>query len=538
MKISILLAAVLAYVSVPPDARADILLPAILGSNMVVQQDQPLLFWGWADPGENVTIKIGDQQVGAAVGNGGDTPWLITVPPVKAGPMPDITIAGKNVVKLTNVLAGDVWLCSGQSNMAFAVSKATNGPAEVAAANYPQIRLFHVFGAVPSAKPGSTAPAPGPQADCKGKWEVCSPQSVAQFSAVGYFFGRDLQQKLNQPLGLIDSSVGGTPIEYWMDTLSLTGDPSFDPKAGYLAEYPIRMKVYDQYLASWKVKAAAAQAAGQPIPPQPPGPMTPDQLYKQFSSLYNTMIHPLLSYRLKGVIWYQGETNGQRPFQYRHLLTNMITSWRTAWQQTDLPFIIVQIANFDSDYLQRGAWADLREAQTQVAKETPHCSLVVTLDTGGPKGNLHPPDKQTPGQRCALSALKYVYGQDVVASGPTFVSAQFDGGKATVKLADLGSGLTTKDGQPPHGFTLAGADHIFYPADAEIQGDTVVVSSTQVPTPVAVRYGWADNPNCTLYNKEQLPAVPFRSDDWPGVTGPNGVPIPKPPPKPAAAAQP
>jgi len=496
--------------------RADVRLPAILGSNMVVQQDQPLQFWGWADPGEKITIKIGDQEVGSAVGQG-TAPWSVNIPPQKEGPIPDITVTGNNSVTLTNVVAGDVWLCSGQSNMDLALNRATNGPAEIAAANYPQIRLFHV-GPIPAppAQPGaSPVPSTGPQDDCKGEWVICSPQTVEKFSGVGYFFGRDLQQKLNKPIGLIQSSVGGTPIEYWMDSKSLNADPNLDPRQGYAAEYPLRMNIYQQYVTSWKKKAEDAQAANTPIPPQPPAPLTPDQVYKGFSTLYNKMIHPLISYRLKGVVWYQGETNSQRAFQYRSLLSNMITSWRTAWGQNDLPFIVVQIANFDAGYLQPGAWAELREAQALAAKEVPNCGLVVTADTGGLKGNLHPPDKQDPGKRCALSALKLAYGQDVVSSGPTFESAQFIDAKAIVKLTNLGSGLMTKDGAPPQGFSLAGDDHQFYPADAAIQDDTVVVTSAQVTKPVAVRYGWADNPNCTLYNKEELPAVPFRSDSFP-----------------------
>jgi sialate O-acetylesterase len=490
---------------------ADVRLPAIIGNNMVLQRDREVKLWGWADTHETVNVTIGGHLVGTAVAQEG-RPWEITIPALKAGPVPEVKIAGKNVITLTNVLAGDVWLCSGQSNMAFTLDKAINGKTEAAAANHPEIRFFHVL----SLAPGATAK---PQEDCRGEWVVCNPQTAPGFSAAAYFFSRDLNRKLGLPVGIIQSAVGGTPAEHWVPAQALNGDPSFNPLTGYEAEYPMRCAIYQKYVEIRKKKAEQPQPAGQPTPQPLVPPETPQQAAAKFSTLYNSLIHPLTPFKIQGILWYQGETNSQRAFQYRPLLTKLITSWRSAWGEGDIPFLIIQLANFDASYLIPGAWAELREAQAQVASTVPNSGLAVTIDTGGPKGNLHPVNKEEAGSRAALVALKVAYGKDVVASGPTYESVEFRGDTAIVKLTNVGSGLEAKGDPKPKGFFVAGDDRIFRPAEAEIDGDTVKVRSNQVSKPVSVRYGWLDNPTCTLYNHEGLPAVPFRSDKWPGVTG-------------------
>jgi len=501
---------VLAFPGLCARLQADVRLPAVLGSNMVIQRDCPARIWGWADEGEKVTVKVGNVAGGEATGRGA-RPWSVELPPFKAGPVPDIVVSGKNSLTLSNLLAGDVWVCSGQSNMVFALGKTSNGKSDVAGAADSGMRLFQV---------AESSPAPlEPQEECKGSWMECNPQTAEKFSGVAYFFGRHLRKELGVPIGLIQAAEGGTPAENWLPKAAVAGDDSFDPLDGYRAEYPVRYRVYQQYLEAWKKKAVAAATTGQKLNPEPQPPPDPAQVKGKFFTLYNGRIHPLTSQPIRGILWYQGESNAQRAFQYRQLLSKLIRGWRSAWGEGDLPFVIVQLANFDASYLTPDAWAELREAQSHVAEEVPGCALVVAVDTGGPKGDLHPPDKQRPGDRAALAALKLAYGRDVVASGPVCDGVEFAEGSVRIRFKNSGAGLVAAGTANPQGFFLAGDDRRFYEADAVIDGNTVEARCASVPKPVAVRYGWKDNPVCTLYNGDGLPAVPFRSDNWPGPTG-------------------
>lgn len=498
--------------SLPSSVVADVRLPNLIGSQMVLQRDQPVKLWGWADADETVKVRVGEMtEISASPG--ADGKWGVTLPAFPAGSIPNITIRGKNTLTLDNLLAGDVWVCSGQSNMEMALKNSRDGTVEIMKADHPEIRFFHV------ANPKGQGPVI-PQDDCEGRWDICSAKTAGNISGVGYYFAVNLQAKSGVPIGIIQAALGGSPAENWTPANALAGDPAFDVTAGYRAEYPVRERVYQQYMKGWAQKAEAAKAEGKPEPEKPRPPISLEDMKKSYSTLYNATIHPITPFPVRGVLWYQGESNAQRAFQYERLLTKLIHGWRSAWGRADLPFVIVQVANFDASYLTPGAWAELREAQAHVAKNVPNCALVVTIDTGGSKGNLHPADKETPGQRAALAAWRLVYGENVVASGPTLVEAAFEGDRATVTLENFGGGLASNDGKEIQGFSLAGADKKFEPAAAHIDGAKIVVRSEKVFNPVAVRYGWKDNPLCTLINREGLPAVPFRSDDWPGPTAP------------------
>jgi sialate O-acetylesterase len=422
-----------------------------------------------------------------------------------------MTVAADKTVTLHNVLVGEVWICSGQSNMEFGLSDALNGQQEVAEANYPMIRLLTV--------PRDVAVQPQP--DVKATWVACAPESAGRFSAVGYFFGRDLQQKLGVPVGLIHTSWGGTPVEAWTsrETLEATEEakPLLERWEKALAAYPEAKKRYDREMAEWKDLAAEAGRDGQPAPTQPRAPLGPDSPSLP-AGLYNGMIAPLVPYCIRGAIWYQGEANAARAYQYRALFKALIRDWRRAWGQGDFPFVFVQLANFKQAAAQPGEsdWAELREAQT-MALQLPETGMAVTIDIGD-AGNIHPKNKQEVGRRLALAALATAYGQNVIASGPLYESMAVEGNKARLRFKNVGGGLEARGGEPLKGFAIAGADRRFVWAEARIEGQTAVVRSDQVPEPAAVRYAWADNPVCNLYNKEGLPASPFRTDVWPGIT--------------------
>ncbi len=493
--------------------RADVRLPAIIGSNMAIQQDAQAKIWGWADPGEEVTVTVGQTALPKVAPNEKGK-WMVSLPAQKAGPVADITIAGKNSITLSNIVAGEVWLCSGQSNMQFATRQALNAEQEIAAANFPMVRLFLV----------KNATAATPQDDCQGQWVECSPQTVGNFPAVGYFFGRELYKALNVPVGLIGSSWGGTAAESWTSAQTLQSDSDFAPiverSAKYPEEFPKMLAAYEENQAKWVAATQQAQAEGKPsTQPAPRRPVDPDKYPHMSGVLYNAMIVPLAPYNIRGAIWYQGESNAGRAYQYRKLLPAMIADWRKLWDNNDMAFGIVQLANFmkrDAEPVD-SAWAELREAQTMTAVNVPHCGQALAIDIGDEK-DIHPKNKQEVGRRLALWALNRTYGKDVVWSGPVYDSMKVEGDAIRVTFKSVGGGLTSKEGQPVKGFAIAGADKKFVWADATIDGESVVVKSPQVSSPVAIRYAWANNPDCNLYNKEGLPAAPFRTDDWPGVT--------------------
>ncbi len=493
-------------------SQADILLPAVISDNMVLQAGDRARLWGWADPNEEIEVGISWRDFTWCIQADDTGKWefLLNSPDV-GGPY-QITLKGKNTVTIRNILAGQVWVCSGQSNMQMSVNQVLNAENEIAAAGYPKIRLFTVERRV----------AEEPQDDCKGKWVECSPETVGGFSAAGYFFGRELHKELKQPIGLIHTSWGGTPAEAWTSMPRLEENPNFEPIVTRykqaVAVYPEAMAKYKQDLAKWEEAAAKAKAGGKPAPGGRPNPPMGPGHYQSPAGLYNAMIAPLLPYTICGAIWYQGESNAGRAYQYRELFPTMIKCWWDDWRQADFPFLFVQLANYMEvkDAPGDSAWAELREAQTMTL-DIPNTGMAVAIDIGEAK-DIHPKNKQDVGKRLALWALANTYGVNVVYSGPLYKSMQKSGNKIVLRFEHCDGGLVAKGGEPLKGFVIAGEDRKFVRADARIEGDTVVVGSEQVAEPAAVRYAWADNPVCNLFNKAGLPASPFRTDTWPGTT--------------------
>jgi sialate O-acetylesterase len=631
-------------------AIANVKLPKIFSSNMILQQGIEIPVWGWADKGERVVVIFNGQTVRTRTNNEGK--WQVKLPEQDYGGPHNFIIKGKNTIEMENVMVGEVWICSGQSNMQWRVDQSNNAEEEIAAANYPKIRLFTV--------PRSVAQFP--QDDiAEGEWMECSPETVAGFSAVGYFFGRDLHRELNVPVGLIHTSWGGTVAETWISPGTISNDPDFREKLielqqmdldsyrkarldqvrellggeiptedkgmvdgkpvwagldysdghwrsiktpmywenqGYIdidgigwyrkeiklneeqtnanltlhlgkvddsditfingieigrteGKYDedriytidkkylkpgnnmIVVRVQDtggnggiwgepenQFLAignekmdisgDWKFRIAKAEVRSVNV-----GPNSYPTL------LFNAMINPLIPFGIKGAIWYQGESNAGRAKQYQRIFPALINDWRNHWQQGDFPFLFVSLANFMEPTKEPGEseWAELREAQTKTLS-LPNTGMALTIDIGE-ADNIHPRNKQDVGKRLALNAFKIAYGKDMVHSGPMYESVAFKDGKAYVSFTETGSGLEVKDRYGYlKGFTVAGRNRKFHWAKAElVDGKTVVVYSEEVPDPVSVRYGWANNPDdVNLYNKEGLPANPFRTDDWPGIT--------------------
>ncbi len=638
--------------------NAEVRLPAIIGDNMVLQQGVKVRIWGNARPGERVIVTVKDKSASTVADPQGH--WQVWLDPLKAGGPLELTVKGDNVLTIKNVLAGEVWLCSGQSNMEWPLVNTVGGAEAVAQANYPEIRLFTVT------KNTSTTPL----ADLEGHWVVTTPDAAAHFSAVGYFFGRELYQQLKVPIGLINSSWGGTPAEAWTRHEALLSSPELKPildkYESSLNALPQAKEAYARALAEWEErnlyidagnkgealgyadpKASMADWSKMDLPKQfetagllidgavwfrkelelpaswagkdlvlnlPPiddqdttyfngtkvgatGRETPNSYmvprkyvvpgslvragrnviavrvfdsageggfsrggvfsigpggaetialggvwdYKveqalepkhpdwgsrpeavgvsnqnNPSVLYNAMIAPLVMFAIRGAIWYQGESNAGRAYQYRTLFPTMIRDWRSAWG-SKLPFYFVQLANWHANKAEpdESDWAELREAQMMTLRE-PQTGMAVTIDIGD-ENDIHPRNKLDVGRRLAAWALAGTYGQKVIPSGPLFESYTINGSEVRIRFKHA-DGLKTIDGGPLKGFALAGEDRRFVWADARIEGDTVIVSSPKISKPVAVRYGWADNPIANLYNKAGLPASPFRTDDWPGIT--------------------
>lgn len=642
-----------AFASVQPASAPEGLpfLNGIFQDHMVLQRDLPNTFWGWTVPGEKVSVTLAGRTASASAGSDGK--WVVKVKPPKVGGPYTLSVDGSKHVVLKDLLVGDVWLCTGQSNMEFGTPMAVNGQAEVAAANHPDIRLTMVQ--------HDTQLDPRPSTPVV--WSVCTPDSItkggwAGFSAVGYFFGRELNKRLHVPIGLVQDCWGGTPAESWMSSEALTREGDFasslarinEARNSHSALYGHQIEEWLEKVdpgtqhgwqspdfddSTWKPVAAmpatfqdlgmdyfpgvvwfrgrvdlpdpipAGSASislgaiedldetwvdGQPVgetytfnQPRdytvPAGVLKPgrndiairvlatgagggftwgpEAFHLSFSSgsnvdlskgtwkfatganiwsqpppipqplegspyvpsiLYNGMIQPVAGLAIKGAIWYQGESNAGRAYQYRTVLPDMIADWRNAWGEGDFPFLIVQLANFQARAANPGDsdWAELREAQEMTAAGVRNAGIATAIDVGDDR-DIHPKDKQTVGLRLALDALHVAYGQRLAYSGPIYRSFKRDGDAIRIAFDHVDGGLNAK-GVNLGGFAIAGSDHKFHWADARIDGDTVVVRSGDVPDPVAVRYGWANNPEITLYNGAGLPALPFRTDDWPGVT--------------------
>lgn len=641
-------------------AFAKVSVPSLIGDNMVLQAGKKVRIWGTANPQESVTVELANQKATTTTDANGQ--WQTMLGPFKAGGPLVLTIAGTNTLTFNNVLVGEVWVCSGQSNMEWPLINTTGASEAVAQANYPEIRLFTV--------PRKTAATP--QNSVEGKWVVVSPEQAGQFSAVAYYFGRELHQKLKVPVGLIHTSWGGTPAEAWTSREAFAAPellPILERYELSLKDLPERQKVFEQQLATWAKqnlytdegnkgeglgyadpKTATADwqqmklpqffetaglkidgaiwfrkeidlpsswegrplilnlgaiddydttyfngkrvggiggetansytiqrrynipgelvrggrnviavrvfdsageggfGAGQmflapllgdsasvsiagpwsykvelaltpKVPdwgsrPEAPGPHNQNSP----SVLYNAMLAPLTPFAVRGAIWYQGESNTARAFQYRTLFPTMIRDWRRAWGDNDFPFYFVQLANWQPMKPDPGEseWAELREAQTLTLRE-PSTGMAVTIDIGD-ANDIHPRNKLDVGHRLAVWALAKTYNQALEYSGPLFKSFSIEGNKIRLKFEHASSGLKTADGGPVKGFAIAGEDRRFVWAEARIDGNDLVVSSKDVAKPVAVRYAWADNPLANLYNKAGLPASPFRTDEWPGQT--------------------
>ena len=488
--------------------EADVKLPAVFSDNMVLQRGMAIPIWGTADAGEKVTVTLGDQSASAVVDRAGR--WMVKLKPLDAAGTVALQITGKNTITLKNVLVGEVWICSGQSNMEWRVRNSTDSENEIAAARYPKIRLFQVKKAV----------AAEPLSETEGAWVECSPETIPDFTAVGYFFGRELHNTLDVPVGLIKTAWGGTPAEAWTSNAMLKTDPDFRPIldrwATILATADQIAQQHEKRVAQWQEAAKKAKADGKPVPRRPRSPVGPNHPHRA-SGLYNGMIAPLLPFAIKGAIWYQGESNASRAYQYRKLFPAMIRDWRKNWAQGDFPFLFVQLANFRQvvEEPAESDWAELREAQSMTLS-LPNTGMAVIIDIGE-ANNIHPKNKQDVGRRLGLAAGKIAYGRDVVYSGPVMTSITIENDRIRIHFKHVGGGLVAKGGELK-GFAIAGPDKKFVWAQAKIENDTVVVQADQVPDPIAVRYAWADNPVCNLYNKEGLPASPFRTDSWPGVT--------------------
>ena len=496
--------------SLAPCSWANVTVPSIIGDHMVLQNGSAIPVWGKADPWEEVTVTLGKQVKKVVTESNGK--WMIKLGRVKTSSTPlEMTIAGKgNTIKVKDILVGEVWVGSGQSNMEMQVSRVNNAQQEIAAANYPEIRLFSV----------KLATSDVPLDNCEGAWAVCTPETVSNFSAVLFFFGRDLYKELNTPMGLINTSWGGSPADAWTSAETLASTPDFKPALEYWSnqqkEYPAKKAAYDKAFTEWNAAAEKAKAEGKPEPGNKPA-----TVYAPWhaSGLYNAMILPLVPFSIKGAIWYQGESNAGSAYLYRKLFPAMINDWRNAWGGKPFPFYFVQLANFlDRKPEPDGsAWAELREAQNMTLSQK-NTGQAVIIDIGDAK-DIHPKNKQDVGKRLALNALAKDYHKHVVYSGPTYKSMKVKGKEIILSFKDTKGGLVAKDGTLKS-FAIAGADQKFVWADAVIMGKKIIVSSEKVDAPVAVRYAWADNPECTLYNGERLPASPFRTDTWPGLTAP------------------
>ena len=490
-------------------AHAEVSLPHIFGDNMVLQRDIPVPIWGWAAAGEEVTVTLQDTSHTVQTTADAKGYWQVKLSAMSAGGPYTLHIAASNnTIELTNVMFGEVWVCSGQSNMEWPVRASKDSEAEIAAADYPLIRLFNV--------PHKAAGLPMP--DVEAEWHATTPETIKNFSAVAYAFGRKLYKNLDVPIGLINTSWGGTRIEPWTPLVGFDSVPALasiskeirDIRAKYRAELPEKMAAIEEWIAETET-ALATDGALTPMP-ENRHPLTH---YARPTGLYNGMVHPLVPFAMRGAIWYQGESNLGEGMLYHEKMKALINGWRAVWNQGDFPFYFVQLAPFTY----RGRRGDalllpqIWEAQTATLT-LPNTGMAVTTDIGN-LTDIHPRNKQEVGRRLALWALAKTYDRaDVTYSGPLYKSMEVDGNTVRLSFDFVGSGLVSRDGESLTWFEIAGEDKQFVKAEAAIEGDTIVVSSDAVPQPIAVRFGWHQTAEPNLFNKEGLPASPFRTHPW------------------------
>ena len=445
--------------------HAEVSLNSLFSDHMIVQKGVAVPVWGTAGEGEKVTVIFNGQKVSTIATNG---KWMIRLSPMAYQLTPlTMTVSGKNTIIINDILVGEIWLCSGQSNMERQLGPRppqpliTDWEKEKDAANYPLIREYYV----PLKYSGSRT------ADAQSSWTVCSPNTVPDFSAIGYLFAKNLFIQLNVPVGILFSAFGGTPAEDWMSETALKSNSK-------LEELVVG---YDKPTTAWK----------------PEG--------KTMNGLYNGMIYPLLPYALKGVVWYQGESNNDRPTLYKTILSSLITNWRKDFKQGDIPFLIVQIAP------NKDMCPELRESQFLVSQKVPNTALIVTTDCGDAE-NIHPSHKQPVGERLAIAARALAYKEKIEYTGPVYRSFTIKKDQVFLNFSHIGIGLTAKRNEELKGFTISGGDKKFVPAKAFIKRNQIVVFDKRIKKPVAVRYGWSNVPDVNLFNGEGLPASPFRTD--------------------------
>lgn len=460
---------------------ADVRLPKLFAEGMVLQRDQPISVWGWAEPGERVMVRLNGRQQATITDNQGR--WLLRLQPEKAGGPYTLTVNGLNEIVFDDIWIGDVWICSGQSNMRWQVAASANATEEIANANFPKIRQVII--------PRKMYGSPQEDVDTVVTWRTATPEYVGAFTAVGYFFARNLHRDLQVPIGLINTVWGGTRLESWLSEEAMESDEELGKAI------PVLKQVEADSILNNK---------------------NPN---KYPTLLYNAMIHPLIPFAVKGVIWYQGEANTERAFQYRKAFPLLISDWRQRWGLGDFPFYFVQLSSFNAkggNSAKGSTWAELREAQDQTLS-LPNTGQAITIDIGMSK-DIHPRNKQDVGKRLAAIALNKTYGRRNVYSGPVYKKHKIKGRHVELSFDHVHKGLAVKQQQDTlGGFEVAGADQRFFPATAVIKKNKVILYSAEVNAPVAVRYGWADDAGaCTLMNKDGFPAAPFRTDDWPMLT--------------------
>ena len=509
--------------ALPKFCLATVKVTSLFADNMVLQQGKELSFWGTASPGEKVSVSMKGKSAKSVADDNGN--WKIKFPALKASFNPmEITIQGENTITIKNVLVGEVWLCSGQSNMDMTVAKedrywcgVNNEAEEVAAANYPNIRVFDV----------DFAPSMEIKANAKGKWEICSPQTVGHLSAAAYFFAREITNRYKVPVGLITTAFGASTAEAWVSQSALEKYPNirflldnYSKKLeAFYADSAQTMSNFRSEIKKWRGDMLALRASGGDVNAKmPKAPKNPDLRSDQHNPyvLYNGMVAPLIPYTIKGALWYQGESNYPSCDQYDQIMEALIADWRERWGQGNFPFIYVQLANYEDVVtvpVKDDPMVSVRNGQLKNLS-VPNTAMAVAIDNADPSdfGNVHPKNKQEIGLRLAAAARAIAYNEKIEYMGPIFKGMKVDGNKIALTFSHTGSGLKAK-GDVLKGFAISGEDKNWVHGEAKIVGDKVVVSSPEIQKPVYVRYAWARNPICNLYNNEGFPASPFRTDN-------------------------